>query len=188
MPPQTAAWIIQLLWLVFCAYWLINAFHNKKTVYRPAWLVQRGYLLPLIIFGVIVTHWLPSRRVCPLSLTGQTVGIVLCAAGVVLAIWARKILGKNWSGNPEIKADHELIRSGPYGVVRHPIYTGLLLGIFGSIITLWPTWRGILWLVLSLAFIAVRVRQEEALMTHQFPDGYAAYRKSVRWALLPYII
>ncbi len=94
----------------------------------------------------------------------KSAGILLCAAGVGIAIWARRILGKNWSGFVSVKEDHELIQRGPYQCVRHPIYTGIIMAYAGSILALSPTVRGILIeLVLVIAFY-IKSRHEERVM------------------------
>ena len=115
-----------------------------------------------------------------------SLGLVVVAAGVLLAIWARRNLGANWSGAPSLKKGHELVTTGPYSAVRHPIYTGILLGMLGSTFVL-GTVGSLAVLVLAGAVVAVRVRQEEGLMVSQFGAAYDEYRKKTKtivpWAL-----
>jgi len=101
-------------------------------------------------------------------------------------VWARIYLGRNWSGVAALKADHEPVTSGPYGLVRHPIYSGLALAFIGTALAL-GQWRGVLAVVLMLIAIWHRVAVEERLMRQQFGAAYDAYVRCVR-AWLPRII
>ena len=95
------------------------------------------------------------------------------------------IYGGNWSGTVTVKEDHELIRTGPYGIVRHPIYTGLLFAILGSTVA-FGEWRGLLAFgLLTIAFL-FKLRREERFMSESFPNDYARYRVEVP-ALIPFI-
>jgi protein-S-isoprenylcysteine O-methyltransferase Ste14 len=111
-------------------------------------------------------------------------GAALCWASALLAIWARVTLGRNWSGIvASLREHHTLIRSGPYGAVRHPIYTGLLGAMLGTALT-----AGSLasWLAFAAGLVAflMRIRVEEQLMMAAFPEAYAAYRARTK-ALVP---
>ena len=104
----------------------------------------------------------------------------------LFAIWARNVLGRNWSGIVTLKQDHELIRTGPYRYVRHPIYTGLLIAFAGSAIAR-GEWRGLL--ALAIAFVALwrKLKLEEQWMIETFGDAYRRYRDEVR-ALIPFVL
>ncbi len=189
MTVHTAAHIITGLWLIFTAYWFVRAFHNKRTVYRPNRFARSWYYFPPAVVWLIVMHWSPGRvRLLPPSWTVRILGVTLCAAGIAVAIWARTILGKNWSGQPTIKENHELIRRGPYAVVRHPIYTGILLALTGTLLALWPTLGGLILIATVVVALRVKARQEETLMTREFPDAYPAYRRRVRYAIIPRVL
>jgi protein-S-isoprenylcysteine O-methyltransferase Ste14 len=112
--------------------------------------------------------------------------LALTILGCGFAIWARVTLGSNWSGLPNVKREHELIVKGPYKLVRHPIYSGLLLALAGTAIadgrSVW-----VLSLVLLAASYAVKMRQEEQLMMQTFPQDYPAYRRRVK-ALIPGVL
>ncbi len=110
-------------------------------------------------------------------------GTFLTLLGTALAIWARIHLGRNWSAAPALKENHELITSGPYQRLRHPIYTGLLIAALGS--TLVTSGWLLALLIMSITFTR-RVHIEEKLMLQQFPEQYPSYQKRT-WALLPYI-
>ena len=112
--------------------------------------------------------------------------VVLCALGLLVAIWARRTLAGNWSSDVTFKQGHELVKAGPYRFVRHPIYTGLLLMCLGSALDIGRL-RG--WLGLVLVFVGfwIKLKQEETLMLQHFPDDYPAYRKQVK-ALVPFVV
>jgi protein-S-isoprenylcysteine O-methyltransferase Ste14 len=126
--------------------------------------------------------WLAMRIVRP-SGGWFWLGLALVVLGLAFSVSARVWLGNNWSGVVTLKQDHELIRSGPYRWVRHPIYTGLLLAILGSAIAL-GEWRGLIALVLVAAAVLRRIAIEERFLTQQFGAAYARYRAEVP-ALVP---
>ena len=110
-------------------------------------------------------------------------GLALTIAGLALALWARVTLGGNWSGIVTFKENHELIRNGPYGHVRHPIYSAILLMVLGSALAI-GTLGALVGLPLIGLGVWLKLRQEEALMTEHFPIEYPSYRSRVR-ALIP---
>jgi len=112
------------------------------------------------------------------------VGVGLCLAGFGFAVWARMNLGRNWGMPMSLRQGHELVTSGPYSYVRHPIYTGIMLAMIGSALTL-----GLIWLVLfavTFVYFAFSARTEEELMVAQFPDTYPAYRRRTKM-LIPFV-
>jgi protein-S-isoprenylcysteine O-methyltransferase Ste14 len=113
------------------------------------------------------------------------VGLVLTVLGLLLAIWARVVLGGNWSGSVTFKEDHELIVRGPYALVRHPIYTALLLMYLGTELAIGTVGGLVGWPIFFLSFW-IKFRQEEALMIAHFGEQYSVYRKRVR-ALIPFV-
>jgi protein-S-isoprenylcysteine O-methyltransferase Ste14 len=141
----------------------------------------------------MIAGWLLGTRSAPGGfLAGQIVSpnaatdasaVLLVAAGLAFAVWARVCLGRNWSGIVTLKQDHELVRSGPYRLVRHPIYTGLLLALLGSALAR-NEWRALL--AVALAWLAFwrKLQVEEELMIEQFGDAYVRYRAEVP-ALMP---
>jgi len=113
------------------------------------------------------------------------VGVALNFAGLLFTVWARVHLGRNWSGAVTLKQDHELITSGPYRIVRHPIYTGLLLAFAGLAVAR-GEWRSILGLVIMALSFWLKLRIEERLMVEQFGSAYETYRRRVN-ALIPFV-
>ena len=125
-------------------------------------------------------------RFVPSSLAIEWAGVVLVAAGLIFTVWARVHLGTNWSGIVTVKEGHELVTSGPYALVRHPIYSGLVLAFAGSAIAC-GEWRGALAGAIVAASLWRKLRLEERWMAERFGDAYERYRDRVR-ALVPYLI
>jgi protein-S-isoprenylcysteine O-methyltransferase len=184
---------IALCWAAFLVYWGASATHVKKDVRRlgSPWisLVWRVVFALAVIYAVRV----PSVRdvvvrvhsyTAPLSGMGL-IGVMLCASGIAFAIWARKTLGENWSSRPSVKAGHELVTSGPYRYVRHPIYSGMLLGLLGTAAAIGLP--GLVMFLVVCGVFANRVRAEDQLMTEQFPDWYPEYRRQTK-AIVPYVL
>ena len=180
-----------ILWLAWLAYWFFAAFNVKATRRRERFaslLLNRG---PLVIGAFLLAferqplHWL-SERFLPLSMAFYWIGLVMLATGLALAVWARRHLGRNWSGIVTVKQDHELIRSGPYSLVRHPIYTGLLLAILGTAVAI-GEWRGLIAVALITVGFVLKFKMEERFMSETFGEQYARYRAEVR-SLIPFVI
>jgi len=183
-------YIIPALWLAWGLYWIV-AGRNVKAARRTDSRLSRAlYVIPifaavmLFFFRRLWGGWL-SERFLPWSIDIYWTGVLVLVAGLVFAVWARRTIGRNWSGTVMLKEDHELIRSGPYRLVRHPIYTGILLGFVGTAIAL-GQWRGLIALALVTGSFVYKLRIEERFMTEAFPDQYPAYRaKTAR--LIPFV-
>jgi protein-S-isoprenylcysteine O-methyltransferase Ste14 len=182
-PPSVYRHIISVLWIAWAAYWLISAANSKATVRRESLASRLGYVLPLLVGGLLIGwrhlpwEWL-NARLWPRSLTAYWIGVALLAAGLAFSVWARVHLGRNWSGSVTVKESHELIRTGPYGIVRHPIYTGLIAAMLGTAIAS-GTVRAALGVVIVTASFLYKLRLEEAFMRETFPDQYPGYAASV---------
>jgi len=183
--------IISFCWITFAVIWLLAAFTTKKTVYRESSAQRLRYTIP-ILFGFFLLakgHRLSdplSHRVIPNVEALAWIGAVLSVAGLIFCVWARFTLGRNWSGVVTLKGDHELITSGPYALVRHPIYTGLLTMFLATVIV-----RGHVAGIIAIPFVLVsfwiKLRYEEKLMLEKFPNDYAAYQQRVK-RLIPFIL
>jgi protein-S-isoprenylcysteine O-methyltransferase Ste14 len=181
--------LISTLWLVWLAIWTASAFRTKRVVRVENLASRLTHLVPLGIGVGLLTsaHFAGptlATRIYPRTDGTFWFGTALVALGLSFAVWARAHLAGNWSGTVTLKQDHDLIRSGPYRLARHPIYTGILLAVLGSAIAL-AEWRGIVALVLiTLAFLR-KIDIEEGFMSARFGEAYARYRAEVP-ALIPW--
>jgi protein-S-isoprenylcysteine O-methyltransferase Ste14 len=188
--------LVGWLWIAFLLYWLILAQFNKKASPDAPWRTAWGVRLAVAVVAVLLI--LSSRRAAApgflasvgrvlgihAGIAGQWLGLGLCLAGFGFAIWARGHLGRNWGMPMSLRQGHELVTSGPYAYARHPIYTGILLAMIGSVLA-----RGLAWLLLFLiafAYFLYSARTEEKMMLAQFPEAYAAYRRRTRM-LIPFV-
>ena len=177
------------LWLAWLLYWVSAAIGAKTTQRRESLLSRLSHVVPLLI-GLTLIVWprvpwgwwsLPLLPHRPLT---YAVGLALVMLGLAFTVWARLHLGRNWSGTVTLKEGHELIRSGPYAHVRHPIYTGLLVALLGSAVACGEL-RALIGLsVVAGAFIR-KLRIEERYMREIFPARYPRYCTEVP-ALVPF--
>jgi len=181
--------LIFWLWLGWGLYWLAAAVRNKATQRREPLLSRLAHVVPLAVGGALLA-W-PARRwsalswrLWPPSPAACSIGVALVIAGLAFAIWARVHLGGNWSGTVTVKQDHELIRSGPYAYVRHPIYTGLITALLGTAVAS-GTVHGVIGLAIIAAAFVRKLRTEEEFMRETFPGEYQRYSAEVP-ALIPF--
>jgi protein-S-isoprenylcysteine O-methyltransferase Ste14 len=181
-------WIFAAPWLVFAGWWLVRAFATARTAQSED-KRRRATFLVLVGAGVVFFAWPPEGMRAPLwptSLPLVIAGLVLEVAGVAFAIVAREYLGAMWSGLVTIKEDHRIIQTGPYRIVRHPIYTGVLTGLFGVVLA-----RANLGSVIGYALIAGgiarKIMVEEQMLRAHFGAAYDDYRKRVA-AIIPFIL
>jgi protein-S-isoprenylcysteine O-methyltransferase Ste14 len=182
---------IRVCWIIFLAVWLLTAISTKRSVYRESRAERLRYCILLVAgyFLLIRGYRMPyplSAPVIPQMEIIAWAGVALCAAGLGFCIWARLTLGRNWSGAVTVKEGHELIERGPYRLVRHPIYTGLLAMFVGTVIVLGHV-AGIAGLVLVVVSFWIKLRDEERIMLKQFPDEYAAYQRHVK-RIIPFVL
>ena len=178
---------IAMLWLGWLGYWLIAARAVKRARWREsAWsCVLHAVPLVLCAFLLTASDWLPAAlrdRFAPGAPVLPLLGMVSVAIGLGFAVWARRHLGRNWSARITVKENHALVRSGPYQVVRHPIYSGLLLALAGTALAT-GEWRGVLAVACAVLAFALKIRVEESRMRETFPE-YEGYRRRVP-ALVP---
>ncbi len=180
--------IILGLWLTLVVYWIASAQGNKATAYRfnPVWRILAFLVLVGLFFAIRARPDFFRRPLYPPTETLRWTGVIVCAAGVGFAIWARHTLGTNWSGAPTIKEGHELVETGPYRYVRHPIYTGILLGIIGAGIGSGQT-KHLFVLAVVAALLWIKLKVEESLMRRQFPQAYPDYMRRTK-ALIPFVL
>jgi protein-S-isoprenylcysteine O-methyltransferase Ste14 len=176
---------------LFSVIWLVAAFWTKQSIYQQRGAQLLRYTLPLLVGAYLIFKGQRlsdplALRVIPRLDVLAWIGVVLCIAGLSFCIWARISLGRNWSGAVTLKGGHELITQGPYAIVRHPIYTGLLGMIVATVIVLGHV-AGIIALPFVFWGLWIKLRYEEKLMLQKFPDEYAAYQQRVR-RLIPFLL
>jgi protein-S-isoprenylcysteine O-methyltransferase Ste14 len=181
---------IDAVWIALLIVWLVGALTTKRTVRSQSVASRRIHGIPFLLALLLIFNHPPwfgplLWRFVPQSFLADYMGLVLTIMGVVFAIWSRLYLGRNWSGIVTIKQDHKLIRTGPYALVRHPIYTGLGLAILGTAIAIGEM-RGLVATGLVLVGMRLRSRLEEASMMEQFGAQYTHYKKDVR-AMIPFV-
>ena len=181
-----------VVWIAFILYWRIKA-ADTKTAQRlepSAWPILRAltFLIVIALLSIPRIPLLPwlYRQLWPSGIWSFGVGAVVTVVGLLFAIWARQHLGRNWSNAVTIKQGHELITIGPYALVRHPIYTGILTGFLGTAIALSQV-RGVIGFVLIFLVLWAKLRMEEQWMRSQFGETYATYVHQTS-ALVPYIL
>jgi protein-S-isoprenylcysteine O-methyltransferase Ste14 len=183
-------WLFPAMWLSYLGYWSAKSTDVKETerVESGSSRMIRVVLI-LCAIALLALPRIPlpllNERFLPLNPFYFWIGAAITAAGLLFSIWARRHLGKNWSQAVTIKEGHELIMSGPYSVVRHPIYTGLLLGFLGSAVAC-GEWRGLLAVALIFGTLWPKLKLEEKWMHAHFGDSYEAYSRRVA-ALVPYL-
>lgn len=178
------------LWLAWGAYWFISAGGGKAAARKESVISRLGHLLPLFFAWYLLgANRLPGGFLCgkawPATAFSYWSGVALLSLGLAFSVWARLAIGGNWSATVTVKEDHELVRTGPYRFVRHPIYTGLLLGFIGTAVAR-AEWRGVL--AVALVFISLwrKLKLEERWMGETFGARYASYKREVR-ALVPFL-
>jgi protein-S-isoprenylcysteine O-methyltransferase Ste14 len=179
--------IVGGLWGVLILYWVFRAFGNKRSVFKQSRPSRLLYLV--ITTGFIYAIFSACQLRVPLvrtTVVTQLVGVLTCAAGIGIAIWARRTLGTNWSGIVTLKEGHTLVRRGPYAYVRHPIYSAILLAAAGTFLAVQPTVQGVFCLCLSFVGLRLKSRLEERVLSQRFPEEYPGYCREVK-ALVPFV-
>lgn len=178
-------WMFAALgWVIFSLYWEYESKRAAENKQRESG-ASRGVHVAMTNTALLLVM-LPLRvvpRFVALSTAVMVAGLAVEACGLTLAILARRYLGRNWSGEISIKVDHQLIRSGPYRKLRHPIYTGLLAMYAGAAIVS-GTWLAVAGVALAMVAYARKIKLEEKNLNVAFGAQYDAYRKE-SWALVP---
>jgi protein-S-isoprenylcysteine O-methyltransferase Ste14 len=182
--------IILACWTIFGVYWFISALGVKRAAEHQSLLSALAHRIPIGLGGFLLAYqrW-PSplnRVLIPRIDWTLVIGAAVCLFGLFVTLWARWTLAGNWSSDVTFKQNHQLVKSGPYRFVRHPIYTGLLVMFLGTALEVGSVHC---WLAVPLVTSGfwIKLKQEEALLLRHFPNEYPAYRKRVK-ALVPFVI
>jgi protein-S-isoprenylcysteine O-methyltransferase len=177
-------------WLLLGAVWLLGSLTNKATAKMQSATSRFIQAIPVILafflsFDSDTAVGPLAWRFVPATPTWLYMGAAFTVAGILVAIWARFFLGRNWSAVVTLKRDHQLVRLGPYQLVRHPIYSGLLLALLGTAL-FHGQLRGLLAVILALAAWKFKSLQEESFMLQEFGGEYARYMQEVK-GLIPFV-
>jgi protein-S-isoprenylcysteine O-methyltransferase Ste14 len=187
--PLVYRFLFPAMWLSWAAYWWLASRGAKPFERREPLGSRLLHVLPLLAaIGLLWADKVPGRllneRLFAWAPWGFWVAALVTAMGLLFTAWARVHLGRNWSGTVAIKQGHDLITSGPYALVRHPIYTGLLVAFIGSAMAR-GEWRGVLAVVVAWAALWRKLRLEQRWMAERFGQQYEAYSRRVP-ALVPF--
>lgn len=179
--------ILFFAWAFFALYWVISAWRNQSASLKK---YSGEFFLPFLILVILIGEMYDEGLTLHQSISGNIMsdggGILICGIGLGFACWARYHLGRNWSSLPEIKKDHTLIQTGPYHIVRHPIYTGFFFGIIGTVLAIGSA--SLLFMVLAVMIVfVIKIHYEEKLLKDKFPAEYEKYQKEVK-SFIPFLI
>lgn len=184
---------VTVSWLAILTVWFAFAINSKRTIRTSRWWWGTWIRVAVVIVvllllhtSLFVQHGLFDQIAISTSpnLVSGTLGALLCVTGIAFAIWARVHLGRNWGMPMSLKEKPDLVMSGPYRFVRHPIYTGVLVALFGTALTVDLIWI-VLFVVFGVYFI-YSARVEEKLMLQQFPAKYPDYKARTKM-LIPFL-
>jgi protein-S-isoprenylcysteine O-methyltransferase Ste14 len=184
---------ILLCWLVFWAVWLIAWFHTKPSKVQQSTIDGLAYRLLLwLAFALLFSNFYAGRSTAPLFVhmipeTAAFVwaGFAITVCGLIAILSARYSLGRNWSASMDLKEGHQLVTSGLYGYIRHPIYAALLTMFLGSAIV-FGTLSAFVGFVFALISCLIRIKHEDSLMAREFPTEHPAYVARTK-RLIPFI-
>lgn len=184
---------LRLTWIVLLGYWLWASRGAKRpAMQEPLAIRLIAYWLPLLVAMLLLGsgpwfgHSLLREQFVLHNVPVYATGLGLAVAGAALAVYARVLLGRNWSATVQLKDGHELVQAGPYRLVRHPIYTGLLLLFLGNAIMV-GDWRGLLAVAIVFVSFWRKLRLEERWLGQHFGAAYQTYRQRTK-ALIPAVL
>ncbi len=183
--------LVAIAWGVFFLFWILAAARNRQSVRRSEPFSSR--FVNIILYGITAVLLLYDWRIAaalsvrfiPDHLLVSCTGFTLQAAGLGFALWAQMHLGRNWSAQVTLAEDHRLIRSGPYRIVRNPMYLGILAGMFGTAVVIGEP-RAFLAAAAVLAALLWKIRAEEEMLSHHFGEHYQAYKQGVK-SIIPFL-
>jgi protein-S-isoprenylcysteine O-methyltransferase Ste14 len=185
---------LMAIWIIWLLYWGGSWVYEmlkgqRKKIIKGKRRINNVLLsiaLILVLFPETQQLGFLGFRFIPVLPVLWYVGLAIAAIGIFFAILARYYLGSNWSSIPALRKGQKLVRTGPYSIVRHPIYTGILFGMIGSAIVV-GQYRNLIALVLILIFCWSRIHDEERIMEDEFGKEYSIYKKEVK-TIIPWIL
>jgi protein-S-isoprenylcysteine O-methyltransferase Ste14 len=179
---QTLKTAIAIVWVLFWVYWVASAFGVKEGSGGRRRVPLNGLSALAVVLVLRAFH---GGSLAVTSPVVGAIGAVVFAAGLALAVWARIQLGRNWGMPMTQKAEPELVTSGPYRFVRHPIYTGLLAGLLGTALA--TSLAGLVVVAVLGGYFYYSAAVEEKNLIATFPTAYPAYRNSTKM-LIPFLL
>ena len=184
---------LKITWFIVLTYWIISGRRAKKVDQQETVFKRfMQYWFPIIIASLLLGPgewfghtWLRENFVEHTNLVG-TIGLSISILGAIIACTSRYLLGNNWSLSVQKKENHQLIQTGMYKVVRHPIYTGLLLLFTGNAIIV-GDYRAIIAVIIVFVSFWFKLKKEEQWLTETFGTEYIEYQKQTK-ALIPYLL
>jgi protein-S-isoprenylcysteine O-methyltransferase Ste14 len=176
-------------WAIFVLVWFFSSLDTKSSV-TSKFVGKVTLLRVLVLLAALAIIHFTGGVAAAVRLTTfqqpkiQIVGVILCALGIAFAVWARMYLGRNWGMPMTLRAEPELVTSGPYRYVRHPIYTGMLFALLGSALVAGPLW--LLIFFASGGYFVYSGYEEEKDMVRLFPDRYPAYKRHAKM-IIPFV-
>ncbi|HCQ12190.1 isoprenylcysteine carboxylmethyltransferase family protein [Flavobacterium sp.] len=184
---------LTLIWISLLLFWIISGRNNKQSIYKESFFKRfLFYWLPLLVAILLLGpgewfgHTLIRENFVEQTNLVGVIGLSVSFVGLLIACWSRYLLGKNWSLSVQKKENHELINSGPYSILRHPIYTGILLIFIGNTIIV-GDYRGIIAVVIVFISFWFKLKKEEKWLIEIFGEDYHNYKKTTK-AILPYLL
>lgn len=186
--------IVPIFWLIFLGFWAVTAFSAKpkvEMVSTDSVGGVRGILIGIIILIILLRHFFGAhlgflfQNIITFPLPIEEIGIGVLAIGLAIALYARYSLGRNWSGRVSFQKDQELVTSGLYAYIRHPIYLGIMLMGAGTLAIVNFSFVVIGTILVAISFFQ-RIKKEEELMTKHFPKEYAEYQRRTK-KLIPFV-
>jgi protein-S-isoprenylcysteine O-methyltransferase Ste14 len=173
---------ISYAWIIFWIYWLVSASTSKESV-RGGWRTRLAGVSAVGVF--LIAGVLRGGSLAVHSLVLGVIGALLFACGIALAVWARLHLGRNWGMPTSQRAEPELVTSGPYRFIRHPIYSGLLTAVLGTALV--DNLIGLIVVAVLVAYFYYCGTVEERNLSATFPEAYPEYRNRTKM-LVPFLL
>jgi protein-S-isoprenylcysteine O-methyltransferase Ste14 len=173
------SWLVAACWVTFFLFWIVLALGSKRTAiaYGRSMLV-RVIVLALVLLVVRSRPADINAHAVVLPPALRALGVLICAAGIGFAIWARRSLGKNWGMPMTVHASPQLVTTGPYARLRHPIYTGIIIALVGNALALSLWW--LVAVAAAFVYFSYAARKEESTMLATFPGEYADYQRRTK--------
>jgi protein-S-isoprenylcysteine O-methyltransferase Ste14 len=176
--------VIGIGWIVFWIGWLIAAFTAKTSRGRSSRLAGARIALLLVLFYIGRQYWHGNGHLALAGPVAAVIGLVLWAAGLGLAVWARLYIGRNWGMPMTRRQEPDLVTTGPYRFIRHPIYSGITLALIGTALA--TTLFELIIVAVIGGFFVFSASREERFLAQEFPDSYPEYKARTKM-LIPFV-